>query len=379
MIYLDYNATTPVAQEVLDVMLPYFTKFYGNAASRTHLLGWDAKEGVDTARKQIANLIQVDTKEIVFTSGATESVNLAIKGLFDEGVKQNKNHIITLKTEHKTVLDTCAYLEKYRAAKITYLDVDTKGNLDFNALENTIQKDTLLVSIMYVNNETGLIHPIQKIAEICKNKGVLFFSDTTQAVGKMEVYPKEFGIDVMVFSSHKIYGPKGVGALYIKDGLQIQEQQNGGQHERKRRSGTLNVPAIVGFGMAAEIARKRFVHDAVKLKKQRNFLESSLLSELDNVSVNGTIKNRMPHVSNLLFKNVIAEDLMLALSTHVALSSGSACNSTSVLPSHVLKAMHLSDDNALSSIRFSLGRQTTDKDIEVVIQKIVEVVKRLKG
>lgn len=379
MIYLDYNATTPVEQEVMAVMLPYFTEFYGNAASRTHLLGWDAKEGVDKARKQIANLIQVQSKEIVFTSGATESVNLALKGLFEERLGHEKNHIITLRTEHKAVLDTCDYLEKYRGAKITYLDVDTKGNLDLNALENAIHKETLLVSIMYVNNETGLIHPIQKIAEICKNKEVLFFSDTTQAVGKMEVYPKELGIDVMVFSSHKIYGPKGVGALYIKDGLQIQEQQNGGQHERKRRSGTLNVPAIVGFGKAAEIAKNRFADDGRKLKIQRDFLENKLLSSLDNVIVNGAVENRMPHISNLLFKNIIAEDLMLALSTHVALSSGSACNSSLVLPSHVLKAMHLSDDEALSSIRFSLGRQTTDKDIEVVVQKIVEVVKRLKG
>ncbi len=379
MIYLDYNATTPVGQEVLDVMLPYFTEFYGNAASRTHLLGWDAKEGVDKARKQIANLIQVATKEIVFTSGATEAVNLALKGVFEEGIMQEKNHIITLKTEHKAVLDTCAYLEKYRDAKITYLDVDIKGNLDLEALENAIQKDTLVVSIMYVNNETGLIHPVQEIAKICKKHEVIFFSDATQAIGKMEVHPKELGIDLMAFSSHKIYGPKGVGVLYIEGGVKIQEQQNGGQHERKRRSGTLNVPAIVGFGKVAEIAKKRFAKDAQKLKKQRDFLESSLLSSLDTITVNGAIENRMPHVTNLLFKNIIAEDLMLALSTHIALSSGSACNSASVLPSHVLKAMHLSDDDALSSIRFSLGRQTTDEDIEVVIEKVIEAVNRLKS
>jgi len=378
MIYLDYNATTPVAQEVLDTMLPYFTEIYGNAASRTHLLGWDAKEGVDKARKQIANLIQVATKEIIFTSGATESINLALKGLFEEGIQQGKNHIITLKTEHKAVLDTCGYLEKHRAAKITYLDVDKQGNLDLNTLENVIQDDTLLVSIMYVNNEIGLIHPVQEIAKICKKHHVLFFSDATQAVGKMSVHPKELGIDLMAFSSHKIYGPKGVGALYIKDGIKIKEQQNGGQHERKRRSGTLNVPAIVGFGMAAEVSKKRFAEDAQKLKVQRDFLESSVLAKLDGVSVNGDINNRMSHITNLLFKNSIAEDLMLALSTHVALSSGSACNSASVLPSHVLKAMHLSDDDALSSVRFSLGRQTTDNDIEEVIQRVVEAVKRLK-
>jgi len=221
MIYLDYNATTPVEQEVLEAMLPYFTEFYGNAASRTHLMGWDAKEGVDHARKQIANLIQVQAKEIVFTSGATEAINLAIKGIFEEGIAGGKNHIITSRTEHKAVLDTCAYLEKFRGAKITYLDVGIDGNLDLNALETALQKETLFLSIMFVNNETGLIHPIQKIAEICKKYDVLFFSDATQAVGKMEVHPKELGIDLMTFSSHKIYGPKGIGGLYINDGITI--------------------------------------------------------------------------------------------------------------------------------------------------------------
>jgi len=379
MIYLDYNATTPVNEEVLEVMLPFFTQFYGNAASRTHLPGWDAREGVDKARKQVANLIQVDPKDIVFTSGATESINLAIKGLYEIARKQGKNHIITVKTEHKAVLDTCAYLEKNHEAEITYLEVDTKGNIDLKTLENTIRKNTALVSIMYVNNETGLIHPVDKIAKICAISEVIFFSDATQAVGKMEVYPQESGIDMMAFSSHKIYGPKGIGALYIRKGISIQEQQNGGQHERKRRSGTLNVPAIAGFGKAAEIAQKNYATDTQQLKHQRNYLESQLLTALDHVIINGDTTNRMPHISNLLFKGIVAEDLMLALSTHIAVSSGSACNSASILPSHVLKAMHLSDEDALSSIRFSLGRPTTDDEINQTVKKVVEAVLRLKA
>ncbi len=379
MIYLDYNATTPVDAEALTAMLPYFSEFYGNASSRTHLFGWDAKEGVDNARAQVASLIGVSHKEIVFTSGATESVNLALKGLFESGIKHGKNHIITVKTEHKAVLDTCDYLVQNSNAQITFLDVDNKGNIDLKALKKTITTETLCVALMFANNETGLIHPIDKIAAICKKHQVLFFSDATQAVGKTEVNPKKLGIDIMAFSAHKMYGPKGVGALYVKDDLDLQEQQNGGQHERKRRSGTLNVTGIVGLGMAAEVAQQRLVADNQKLSKQRNLLENGLLNSLDGVTVNGDIDNRMSHVSNLLLKNVIAEDLMLALSTHVALSSGSACNSASVLPSHVLKAMHLSEDDALSSIRFSLGRQTTDEEIDIVITKVSEVVNRLRG
>ena len=378
MIYLDYNATTPVDDEVLNAMLPYFTEFYGNASSRTHLFGWDAKEGVEVARKQVAHLIGASYKEIVFTSGATESVNLALKGLLETGIKNGKNHIITVKTEHKAVLDTCDYLERNRGAKITYLDVDAQGNIDLAVLESHISKETLLVAIMFANNETGLIHPIEKIAAICKKHQVLFFSDATQAVGKIEVHPKKLGIDIMAFSAHKMYGPKGVGALYVKDGLELREQQNGGQHERKRRSGTLNVPGIVGFGKAAAVAQKRLNNDPQKLKIQRDYLENSLLNLLDDVFVNGDTTHRMSHVSNILFKNIVAEDLMLALSTHVALSSGSACNSASVLPSHVLQAMHLSDDDALSSIRFSLGRQTTDEEIDIVVKKVCRAVNRLR-
>ncbi len=378
MIYLDYNATTPVDDEVLNAMLPYFTEFYGNASSRTHLFGWDAKEGVEVARKQVAHLIGASHKEIVFTSGATESVNLALKGLLETGIKNGKNHIITVKTEHKAVLDTCDYLEKNKGVKITYLDVDALGNIDLAVLESHICKNTLLVAIMFANNETGLLHPIEKIAAVCKKHQVFLFSDATQAVGKIEVHPKKLGIDIMAFSAHKMYGPKGVGALYVKDGLELREQQNGGQHERKRRSGTLNVPGIVGFGKAAAVAQKRLNNDPQKLKIQRDYLENSLLNLLDDIFVNGHTTHRISHVSNILFKNIVAEDLMLALSTHVALSSGSACNSASVLPSHVLQAMHLSDDDALSSIRFSLGRQTTDEEIDIVVKKVCRAVNRLR-
>ncbi len=379
MIYLDYNATTPVAQDVLDAMLPYFKDLFGNAASRSHLMGWDAKEAVDVSRRQIAGLIGAHPKEIVFTSGATESVNLALKGVYEHCSKQGKNHIITLKTEHKAVLDTCEYLSKYRNADISYLDVDKNGNIDLKQLKNSIRETTVLVAIMQVNNETGLIHPVEKIAGICNKNEVLFFTDATQAVGKIKVNPRESGIDLMAFSAHKIYGPKGIGALYIREGIDIVEQLNGGAHERKRRSGTLNVPGIVGFGKAAEIAEKQLDTDAQKLKKQRDYLENSLISSLKDVRINGSTTNRIAHVTNLMFKNVASEELLLALSTHIALSSGSACNSASVLPSHVLKAMHLSDDEALSSIRFSLGRPTTDEELEIVIEKVIAAVKRLRA
>ena len=378
MIYLDYNATTPVASEVVDAMLPYFTEFYGNAASRTHLYGWDAKEAVGKSRKIIADFLTVKPKEIIFTSGATEAINLAIKGVFEQAIIHKKNHIITVKTEHKAVLDTCAYLETYRGASITYLDVDTAGNLNVTQLEKTISEQTCLVVIMTVNNETGIIHPIKEIAQICNSKNVLFFSDATQAIGKMELYPKEIGIDIMAFSSHKIYGPKGIGALFLKDGVKIVEQISGGGHERKRRSGTLNVPAIVGFGKAIEIAAKHWKTDNDRLQKLRNLLVSEIQQKLNNIIINGNMQNAMPHVLNIVVKNVEAEALLLALSTHVALSSGSACNSASVLPSHVLKAMELSDNDALSSIRFSLGRETTQKDIEITIKKFVDAVNRLR-
>ena len=379
MIYLDYNATTPIEQEVIDEMMPYFREYYGNAASRTHLFGWDAREGVDLARKRIASLIGVHPKEIVFTSGATESINLALKGLFDTGQKVGKNHIITVKTEHKAVLDTCLYLQKIRDAHITYLDVNDKGHIDLNQLRDAITDKTLLVSIMYANNETGLLHPIEEIGTITREKNVRLFSDATQAISKIDVQPRKLGIDLMAFSSHKIYGPKGIGALYVRKGIEIQEQQNGGGHERKRRSGTLNVPGIVGFGKAAAIAQQHWKTDSEKLEKLRNYLEANLQQNLENITINGDIANRMPNVSNVHFEHVESEQLMLALSTHVALSAGSACNSASVLPSHVLKAMGLSDEGALSSIRFSLGRPTTQKEIDIVIRKIIEAVNRLRG
>ena len=379
MIYLDYNATTPVAAEALEAMLPYFREKYGNAASRTHLPGWDAADAVEKARVQVAGLLLASPQEIVFTSGATEAINLAIKGAFDLALKEGKKHIITVKTEHKAVLDTCRYLEEVRGAEITCLEVDGKGHLNLEELSASIRKDTFLLAAMYVNNETGLIHPVQEIAAICRQHQVLFFCDATQAVGKIQVSPSAAGIDLMAFSGHKIYGPKGVGALYVKDGITIREQQSGGQHERKRRSGTLNVPGIVGLGAAVALVEDCLQEDARRLDRLRDRLERGLMTALAEVSINGDHDNRVPHVSNMLFKHIASEDLMLALSTHVAMSSGSACNAASVRPSHVLTAMGLAADDAMASIRFSLGRPTTETEIDLAIEKITETVNRLRA
>ncbi len=377
MIYLDYNATTPVAEEVLDAMFPYFRMHYGNASSRTHLYGWDAKEAVEKARSQLAGLLQADPREVVFTSGATEAVNLALRSLVFSALPERR-HVVTVKTEHKAVLATCAWLEEQFGLHLTYLDVDERGHIDLQHLAKAIKDDTLLVAVMYANNETGLIHPIKEVAEVCKERGVLLFCDATQAVGKMEVVPKDLGIDLMACSAHKMYGPKGVGALYVRRDLDLPPQLTGGGQERRRRAGTLNVPAIVGFGKAAELAGRLWAADAEKLRRQRDWLEASLLSALPGVEVNGCREHRLPHVSHLRFSGLEAEDLLLALSTKVALSAGSACNSAEVLPSHVLKAMGLSDEDALASVRFSLGRETGDGDLAKAVEYVVEAVERLR-
>ncbi len=377
MIYLDYNATTPVAEEVLEAMLPYFRLHYGNASSRTHLYGWDAKEAVEQARGQLADLLSVNPREIVFTSGATEAINLALRSLALSALPE-KRHLVTVKTEHKAVLDTCAWLEKLFDVELTYLGVDAEGHIDLRDLAKAIRPDTALVAVMYANNETGLIHPMAEIAELCKEKEVLLFCDATQAVGKMEVFPEDLGIDLMACSAHKMYGPKGVGALYVRRGLDLWPQLTGGGQERKRRAGTLNVPGIVGFGKAAELAAGRWRSDGEKLKRQRDWLEEALLERLSGVQVNACCEHRLHHVSNLRFSGIEAEDLLLALSTKVALSAGSACNSAEVLPSHVLKAMGLSDEEALSSVRFSLGRETRDEDLAKAVDDVVEAVNRLR-
>ncbi len=379
MIYLDYNATTPVAQAVLEEMLPYFTTMYGNAASRTHLAGWDALEGVNIARERLARFLGVSTGEIVFTSGATEAVNLAIKGLYEKQQPEGKQHIITAATEHKAVLDTCRYLEQHRGASLTYLPVDGKGHINLDDLEKAITANTLMVALMQVNNETGLVHPVAEIGRICHQHGVAFFCDATQAAGKIPLQPAREGITLMALSAHKMYGPKGVGALYVARDTDLMEQLHGGGHERKRRSGTLNVPGIVGLGKAAELAAAGGEKDTTRLMLLRNRLEKALMRTLAEVVVNGDATNRVAHVSNLHLKGVEAEKLMLALGNHVAISSGAACTSAAILPSHVLKAMGLTDEEALSSIRISLGRLTTEAEIDQAAEKIIEAAARIRN
>ncbi|MBL7819162.1 MAG: IscS subfamily cysteine desulfurase [Saprospiraceae bacterium] len=378
-VYLDNNATTPCDPRVVDAMLPYFYEHPGNAASRSHPFGWEAEAAVDIARKQIADLIGADEKEIIFTSGATEADNLAIKGVFEMYARKGK-HIITCKTEHKAVLDTCKALEK-RGAEISYLEVASDGLINLQELESLIRPDTILVSIMWANNETGVIQSMREIGEICARKGVLFMSDATQAVGKIHVNPRENGVHLMAFSAHKMYGPKGVGALYVsrKDPrVKVTAQMDGGGHERGMRSGTLNVPGIVGFGKAASIAQQEMQQDAERLSKLRDKLESRLKNEMEEVYINGNVKQRMPHVTNMSFKHVEGEGLMMTFNQDIALSSGSACTSASLEPSYVLVALGLGDDLAHSSLRFSLGRFTTEDDVDFAIDAIKKGVNHMR-
>ncbi len=379
LIYLDNNATTPADPRVVETMLPYFYEHPGNAASRNHPFGWEAESAVDLAREQIATLIHADPKEIIFTSGATESDNLAIKGVFEMYASKG-NHIITVTTEHKAVLDTCNHLER-KGAEITYLEVDREGLVNLEELEAAIRPNTILVSVMWANNETGVIQPMQKIGEICKRHGVLFMSDATQAVGKIPVNPREAGVHLMAFSAHKMYGPKGVGALYVSrknPRVKVTAQMDGGGHERGMRSGTLNVPGIVGFGKAAEIARLEMAQDAERLSALRDRLEVALMASLEEVYINGNREHRMPHVTNLSFKHVEGEGLMMTFNQHIALSSGSACTSASLEPSYVLVALGLGDDLAHSSLRFSLGRFTSEEDVEDAIRSVSEGVNHMR-
>ncbi len=376
-IYLDNNATTPMDPRVLEAMLPYFTEKFGNAASRNHPFGWVAEEGVDYAREQISKLIGCSEKEIIFTSGATESNNLAIKGVFEMYASKG-NHIITATTEHKAVLDTCHHLEKL-GAQITYLEVKADGLIDLTELENAITDKTILISIMYGNNEIGVIQPIKEISAICRKKGVLLHTDATQTVGKIPVNVETDGIDLMSFTGHKMYGPKGVGALYVRrknPRVKVTAQMDGGGHERGMRSGTLNVPGIVGFGKACEIALTDMDKDAARLSKMRDRLENSLL-ELEEAYVNGNKTHRLPHVTNISFKYVEGEGLMMAMKD-LAVSSGSACTSASLEPSYVLKSLGLNDDLAHSSIRFGLGRFTTDEEIDYAIEITKKAVTKLR-
>jgi len=378
-IYLDNNATTPCDPRVVETMVPYFYEVPGNAASRSHPFGWQAEEAVDYAREQVANLIGVDSKEIIFTSGATEADNLGLKGVF-EMYKRKGDHIITLQTEHKAVLDSCKKIEKM-GGQVTYLPVERDGRVDLTKLEAAITDKTILISIMYANNETGVIQPMKKIGEICAKHGVLFMSDATQAVGKIPVNPKELGIHLMAFTAHKMYGPKGVGALFVNrknPRVKVTAQLDGGGHERGMRSGTLNVPGIVGFGKACEIAKSEMAQDAERLSKLRDKLEQGFLDSLEECYVNGSIEHRMPHVSNISFKHVEGEGLMMTFNQNIAVSSGSACTSASLEPSYVLIALGLGDDLAHSSIRFSLGRFTTDEEIDTALEMIAKGVTHMR-
>lgn len=378
-IYMDYNATTPLDKKVLDAMLPYLTEHFGNAASRSHAYGWKAAEAIETARQQVADLLGASEKEIVFTSGATESVNLAIKGTF-EALRHKGNHIITVKTEHKAVLDTCQHLEKIGeypfGATITYLDVDSEGNISLENLEKAIRKETILISVMAANNEIGVIYPFKEIAKIARKHHILFHTDATQAVGKIPINVLEDDIDLLSFSGHKIYGPKGVGALFVRKKINIIAQQDGGKHERGMRSGTLNVAGIVGLGEAVEICQNTMEEESLRLANLRNKLEQGILKNIPNTAINGNLTKRLPNTSNISFGKIDGEQLLLSLN-EIAVSNGSACNSASTEPSYVLKAMGLADDLAYSSIRFSLGRMTKEEDIDLAISHIAKVIEKI--
>jgi cysteine desulfurase len=377
-IYLDHNATTPMDPRVLETMIPYFTENFGNAASRNHSFGWHAEEAVDYAREQIAQLIGADPKEIIFTSGATEGDNLGIKGVYEMYASKG-NHIITCTTEHKAVLDTCKHLEKL-GAEVTYLEVQPDGLVDLKELEAAMRPTTILVAIMYANNEIGVIQPVKEISAIAKKHGALFFTDAVQAVGKIPVDVNADGIDLMAFTAHKMYGPKGVGALYVRrknPRVKVTAQLDGGGHERGMRSGTLNVPGIVGFGKACELARLEMASDTERISKLRDKLENAL-KVIDESYVNGNPAHRLPHVSNISFKYVEGEGLMMGFNKDIALSSGSACTSASLEPSYVLKALGLGDDLAHSSLRFGLGRYTTEEQIDFTIKAVTDTVLKLR-
>jgi cysteine desulfurase len=377
-IYLDHNATTPCDPRVVEAMVPYFTDMFGNAASRNHPFGWAAEEAVDYAREQVAQLIGADPKEIIFTSGATEADNLAIKGVFEMYASKG-NHIITVNTEHKAVLDTCKHIEKL-GGEVTYLSVKEDGLIDLADLEAAITPKTILIAVMYANNEVGVVQPVREISRIAKKHGVLFFSDAVQAVGKIPVDVNADGIDLMAFTAHKMYGPKGVGALYVRrknPRVKVTAQMDGGGHERSMRSGTLNVPGIVGFGKACELARLEMTEEMARISKMRDRLEESLL-KLEEAYVNGNREHRLPHVSNISFKYVEGEGLMMGFNKNIAVSSGSACTSASLEPSYVLKALGLGDDLAHSSLRFGLGRFTTDEQIDYTIEQVSSTVLKLR-
>ncbi len=377
-IYFDNHATTQLDPRVLQAMLPYFTDLFGNSARRNHAYGWEAEEAVEKSRGQIASLIGANSKEIVFTSGATESNNLAIKGVA-EMYAEKGNHIITAATEHKAVLDTCKHLEK-KGCRVTYLPVMGDGRIDMEMLQSAITDKTILISIMYANNEIGVLQPIAEIGKLAKERGVLFHTDAVQAVGKVPVNVISDNIDLMSITAHKMYGPKGVGALYVRrksPRVQLTAQLDGGGHERGMRSGTLNVPGIVGLGEACAIAKAEMAEESKRLSGMRDRLRAKFESALDEVFINGSMEHRLPHNLNMSFAYVEGESLLMGIND-IAVSSGSACTSATLEPSYVLKALGLGDDMAHTSIRFGLGRFNTDAEVDYVADKLISVVKKLR-
>ena len=377
-IYLDYHATTPVDPRVLEAMMPFFTEHFGNAASRNHAFGWEAEQAVERARQQVADLIGANVKEIIFTSGATESNNLAIKGVA-EMYREKGNHIITCVTEHKAVIDTCKKLEK-QGARVTYLPVQKDGRISLDDLRAAITDKTILITIMTANNEIGVLQPVADIGAIAKEKGILFHTDAVQAVGKVPFDVNAAKADLVSLTAHKMYGPKGIGALYVRrrnPRVLLAEQIHGGGHERGMRSGTLNVPGIVGLGKAAAIAKAEMAIEGERLRALRDRLNTKLHENLDEIYINGSMEHRLPHSLNISFAYVEGESLLMGIND-VAVSSGSACTSATLEPSYVLKALGAGDDLAHSSIRFGLGRFNTEAEVDYVADKVIDVVKKLR-
>lgn len=377
-VYLDYNATTPTDPLVVEAMLPFFNTYFGNPASSQHMYGWEAAEAVEIARTQMANHIGAETKEIIFTSGATESDNLAIKGVFEMYAGKG-NHIITCVTEHKAVLDTCKHLEE-KGAQITYLPVEADGLIDLGKLEAAILPNTILITIMYANNETGVIQPVSEIGALAKKHGILFFCDGAQAVGKIQVNVLADNIDILSLSAHKIYGPKGVGALYVRrknPRVKLMEQLQGGGHERGMRSGTLNVPGIIGLEKAMEICRLEMPEETKRISGLRDHLQNGLL-QIPGTKINGNQQYRLPNTINVTFHGISAKSLMTSMIQDMAVSPGSACTSNTTAPSHVLQAMGLHDDAIKSTLRFSIGRFTTKEEINQVLNKLIPVTEELR-
>ncbi len=378
-IYLDYQATTPVDPRVLDAMLPYFHDEFGNAASRSHPFGWKAEQAVERARGQVASLIGASPKEIVFTSGSTEAINLALKGVAEMYAERGK-HVITGQAEHKAILDTCKHLEKI-GYEVTYLKPDRTGRVSVDEVRAALRPDTILVTLMWANNEIGTLNPVREIGALCHERGVLFFTDATQAVGKIPVDVEADHVDLLCLSAHKIYGPKGVGALYVRrknPRVRLVAQIDGGGHERGMRSGTLNVPGIVGLGKACELCKQEMAEESARFEKLRTRLKNRITSELDFVSFNGNEEHHLPGNLNLSFSFVEGESLIMGIN-EIAVSSGSACTSASLEPSHVLRATGVGDDLAHSSIRFGIGRFTTKEEVDYAADRVIAAVKRLRA